>query len=427
MLDINFIRDNKDVVKQSIKKRGERFDQNFVDELLKVDKEWRELKGKVDFLRKERNELTLQITKLSKQGKDISKLVVKAKSLPDEIKKSEAKLDELKKKMDLYLLRIPNVLHKSVPEGKDARDNKFVKAIGKTKKFNFELKSHVEIAESSCLADFEQGREVSGQGFNYLNNELAMLDLALQRYGIDFLLKRKFILIVPPMLLRKSALSGAVDLSVFQDVIYKIENEDLYLIGTAEHSLVSMFKDKLFNKLEKPIKVCAVTPCFRKEIGAHGVDTKGLFRMHQFNKVEQVIVCREEDSFKILEEMEKITEQFFKSLGVPFRVVELCSGDLGAKFAKQYDIEAWFPRQCEYKEVTSAGNCTNYQAVALNVKYMDKDKKKYVHMLNNTMVATSRAMVAILENFQQKDGSVVVPKVLRQYMNGISVIGKKKK
>lgn len=424
MLDINFIRNDEEEVKNSLRKRGQPYDPSVVDELLKIDEDWRRLKGKVDDLRRERNEITLQITRLSKDRGDISKLVAKARHLPQEIKSSEERLTKLREKIDYYLLRIPNILHKSVPKGKEASENKVIRTVGKPKKFNFELKNHVELAERLCIADFDQGRLVSGQGFNYLINELAMLDYALQKYGVDFLLKRKFSLVVPPMMLRKETLGGAVDLTAFEEVVYKIENEDLYLIGTAEHSLVSMFRDKTFSNLDKPIKVCAVTPCFRKEIGGHGVDTKGLFRMHQFNKVEQVVVCREEDSFKILEEMQKITEQFFKSLEIPFRVVELCSGDLGAKFAKQYDIEAWFPRQKEYKEVTSAGNCTNYQAAALNVKYLDKSQRKFVHILNNTMVATSRAMVAILENYQQKDGSVVVPKVLRKYMNGVKVISK---
>ena len=226
------------------------------------------------------------------------------------------------------------------------------------------------------------------------------------------------------MLLNKATLSGAVDLSAFEDVIYKIEGEDLFLIGTAEHSLVSMMKGKSLKKEQLPLKFCAVTACFRKEIGGHGVDMKGLFRMHQFNKVEQVVYTTPEHSFALLEEMQQITEEFFKSLELPFRVIEICAGDLGGKFAKQYDIEAWFPRQKAYREVTSAGNCTDYQARRLHITYSDGGEKKNVHILNNTMVATSRAMVAILENYQNKDGTVTVPKVLLPYMNGVTVIKK---
>lgn len=228
------------------------------------------------------------------------------------------------------------------------------------------------------------------------------------------------------MMLNHETLDGVVDLSAFQEVIYKVQDEDLHLIGTAEHSLVSMLRDKTLDVKQLPMKVCAVTPCFRKEIGGHGVDMKGIFRMHQFNKVEQVVFTTPENSSKMLQTMQKITEQFFQSLKIPYRVIEICSGDLGGKFAKQYDIEAWFPRQDAYCEVTSAGNCTDYQARRLNIKYMDKGERNYVHILNNTMVATSRAMVAILENYQQKDGSVKIPSVLYKYMHGIRQITRKK-
>jgi len=209
----------------------------------------------------------------------------------------------------------------------------------------------------------------------------------------------------------------------FEDVIYKIENEDLYLIGTAEHALVTMQRDKIMREKELPLRFCAVTPCFRKEIGGHGVDMKGIFRMHQFNKVEQVVFSTPEKSYQEMESMQKVTEKFFQSLKIPYRVIEICSGDIGAKFTKQWDIEAWFPRQKAYREVTSAGNCTDYQARALNIKYITKgNEKQYVHILNNTMVATSRAMVAILENYQQKDGSIKIPTVLQKYMFGLKKI-----
>lgn len=428
MLDINFIRENPEAVKKNISKRGERYNPQLVNQLLKLDKEWRELRGKVDSLRHERNELTLQITKLSKEKKDISKLVSKAKSLPDEIKKSEAGLEEIKKNIELIHLSIPNMLDNSVPLGKNDKNNVVRKKWGKIPKFKFELKNHAELLEGLGLADFDAGISNAGQGFNYLKGDVALLDLALQRYGVEFLMKKGFSPVVPPMLLNHRTLLGALNgLKDFEDVVYKIENEDLYLIGTAEHSLVTMLKNKTLNKKDLPMKFFAVTPCFRKEIGGHGIDMKWLFRMHQFNKVEQVIFAKPEESIKILNYMQGLTEKFFQSLKIPYRVVEICSGDLGAKFAKQYDIEAWFPRQNEYREVTSAGSCTDYQAIALNIKFISNSEKKYVHILNNTMVATSRAMVAILENYQQKDGSIVVPKVLRKYMNGRRFIGKKKK
>ncbi len=427
MLDISFIRENKNKVKENLKKRGNKYNQECVDELLALDSEWRKLKGKNDSLRHERNELTLQITKLSKEKKNISKLVSKAKSLPDEIKSSELRVEELKKRIDSILLSIPNMLDSSVPEGENEKENILIKRWGKPKKFNFELKNHAELLESWGLADFDAGISNAGQGFNYLKGDAALLDLALQRYGIDFLLKNKFAPIIPPMLLNYKTLLGALNgLKDFEDVVYKIDKEDLYLIGTAEHSLVSFLKNKTLNYNDLPVKLFALTPCFRKEIGGHGIDTKWLFRTHQFNKVEQVIFCRPEESSKLLKYMLGLSEKFFQSLDIPYRVVEMCSGELGAKLARQWDIEAWFPRQNEYKEVTSAGSCTDYQAIALNIKYLDKkNEKKYVHILNNTMVATSRALVAILENHQQKDYTVKVPKVLVKYMNGRKFIGKR--
>ena len=423
MLDINLIRSNPKFIQDNISRRI-KYDISKVDGLLKLDDKWRELKGKSDSLRYERNKLTLEITKLSKEKKDITSLVKKARGIPDEIKNTEEEMDLLRTKINSILFYLPNLLHKSVPNGSDASQNKTLRKVGKISKLKFDLKNHSELVENLGLADFEQGRKVSGQGFNYIQGDLALLDLALQRFGIEFLLKKKFIPVIPPMMLNKETLKGVVDMEAFSEVIYKIENEDLHMIGTAEHSLVSMMKDKTITDL--PLRVCAVTPCFRKEIGAHGVDTKGLFRMHQFNKVEQVVFCKPEDSFKILEDMQSITESFFKKLGIPFRVIEICSGDLGGKFAKQYDIEAWFPRQKAYKEVTSAGNCTDYQARRLNIKYLnDKNEKQFVHILNNTMVATSRAMVAILENYQKKDGTIKVPTVLVSYMNGRKIIGGK--
>jgi len=424
MIDINLIRNSPDLVKQNLKKRFQENKMAWVDEIIKGYSEALKLKKEIEELRRKRNIISLEINKLKKEGKTASNEIKEAKDLPLKISELEEKQVKLKEKINHYMLRIPNILESKVPIGEDASKNKEIKREGKPVKPKFELKNHVELAESLNVADFEAGRNNAGQGFNYLLGDLALLDLALQRYGIDFLLKQKFKVVVPPMMLNKLTLAGAVDLEAFEQVIYKVEDEDLYMIGTAEHSLVSLMKNKSINDKDLPIKICAVTPCFRKEIGGHGVDMKGLFRMHQFNKVEQVIYCKPEDSLKYLKYTQELTEKFFKSLKIPFRVIEICSGDLGGKFAKQYDIEAWFPRQNEYKEVTSAGSCTDYQARRLNIKLLrdGKKEKEYVHILNNTMVATSRAMVAILENYQQKDGSVKIPLVLQKYMNGKKTI-----
>ncbi len=415
MLDINYVRDHPDKVKQNLKKRFQEDKLAWVDDLLKQDALWKKYKAQSDKLRSTRNALSLEINKLKKEGKKADKQKKEAAQIPQKLKEVDDKMTAAWQKVQGYLTMLPNMLHDKVPLGPNAVKNKVLRTWGKPTKKDFTLLSHSELAEKKGLADFEQGRKVSGQGFNYIMDKLAMLDLALQRYGLDFIMKKGFIPVVPPMLLNKKTLGGAVDLAAFEEVIYKVDNEDLYLIGTAEHSLVSFMSGKTLSEEKLPLKLCAVTPCFRKEIGGHGVDTKGLFRMHQFNKVEQVVYATPETSFKLLEEIQKISEEFFQSLEIPYRVVEICSGDLGGKFAKQYDIEAWFPRPQAYQEVTSAGNCTDYQANRLRIAYTGKEGKKPVHILNNTMVATSRAMVAILENFQNKDGSVTIPKALHKY------------
>jgi len=426
MIDIKLVRESHEEVKKSIKKRGKDEKLGLVDEVYKKDIEWRKLKTRTDELRMQRNRVSKEISEAKKANKSVAKLMKEANSIPDEIASIEKKADKLRSEIDTSLSLIPNILHKSVPTGKDEKKNVEVRKWGKIPKFDFQLVNHAELAEKWGQADFDAGRTNAGQGFNYLIKDLALLDHALQRYGFDFILNKGFIPVVPPMMLNFETLLGALNgLKDFEDVVYKVEKENLYLIGTAEHPLASMLKGKTIKKEELPLKFAALTACFRKEIGAHGVDTKGLYRMHQFNKVEQVVFSLPEDSFKILEEMQSLTEEFFQSLKIPYRVIEICSGDLGAKFAKQYDIEAWFPRQGAYGEVTSCGNCTDFQARALNIKYWDKGERKLVHILNNTMVATSRAMVAILENYQQKDGTVKVPQVLEPYMHGIKVIGKK--
>ncbi len=415
MLDIRFIVANPNSIKDDLKKRQKADRIWIVDELVQQYDIWRRVKANIDDLRRKRNELSLQVNKLKKEKKDASQVLKQVQDIPQEISQKEQELAALEKNINEKIIQIPNVTHSSVPKGKDETENKVIRKIGAPAKFSFELKNHVDLAEKLGIADFEAARQVSGEGFNYLLKELALLDLAIQRYGIDFAQKHKFNIVAPPILVNKKAMSGVVNFTDFQDTIYKVENEDLYLVGTAENSLVSLFMNRTLNEKDLPIRIAALTPCFRRELGAHGVDTKGLFRMHQFYKVEQVVFSNSQDSYKILEEMQKISEKFFESLKIPIRTIAICSGDLGNKQAKQYDIEAWFPRQKAYKEVTSASNCTDYQARALNIKYQKGNEREYVHILNNTMVATSRAMVAILENFQQKDDSVKIPAVLQKY------------
>lgn len=415
------------MVKKSLEKRGLTDKVEIIDAILSLDKRWRVLKQRSDKLRKKRNELTEKIRELKSKGNKIDLIIKQAKEIPRKIEIIENEEDILKQEIKSNLLQIPNVLHDSVPKGKNEKENIPFRFFGTKTKPDFELKTHGEFLEGINFVNFKKGRENSGEGFNYLCGDLALLDLALQKYGVEFLHKKGFKLILPPLVLNKETLAGTVNIQDFKDMIYKIDKEDLYFIATGEHPLVSLYKNKVFKKEELPVKLCTVTPCFRKETGYHGVDTKGLFRVHQFYKVEQVIISTQEESYKYLEEMEQISEEFYKKLKIPFRVMEICSGDLGYKQAKQYDIEAWFPRQNSYKEITSASNTTSYQSTDLNIKYQDGENKKYVHMLNNTMVATSRTMVAIVENFQKENGKIIIPKVLRRYMFRKNKIGGYKK
>jgi seryl-tRNA synthetase len=426
MIDIKLIREHAKDVKENIKKRYQDDKLPLVDKILKSDIEWRKLKSQADSLRADRNTISKKISEAKKSRKPTKDLFKKAKAIPGKIEKIESRALKLRERIDSDLADIPNILHPKTLIGKDEGDNKEIRKWGKTPKFKFELQNHSDLLESLGLADFDAARKTSGQGFNYLLGEMAMLDHALQRYGVDFLVKKGFTLVVPPMMLNKATFLGAANgLTDIDEVVYEIDGEDLLLIGTAEHSLVGMMRSKVLKKEQFPIKLCALTSCFRKEIGSHGVDTKGLFRMHQFNKVEQVVFTLAENSAKMHEEMQALTEEFFKSLKIPYRVLEISSGDLSSKFSRQYDIEAWFPRQGKYAEITSAGNCTDFQARALNIKHWSGSDRNYPHILNNTMVATSRAMVAILENYQQKDGSVKVPTALQKYMHGKKFIGKK--
>jgi len=314
-------------------------------------------------------------------------------------------------------MRIPNLTNESVPDGKSDDDNKVERKFGKEIVLEFEPKHHGELAEMLGLANFKAASKVAGAGFYYLKGDLALLNQALIRYGVDVLVSRGFTYVEPPLMMRKQPYEGVVDLSDFQDVMYKIEGEDAYLIATSEHPLVAQFMGEVINEADLPIKLVGYSMCFRKEIGSHGVDTRGLFRTHQFNKIEQIIICKPEDSWKYFEEIEANSEFLFRSLGIPIRVANIASAELSIMASKRYDIEAWMAKQKAYKEVTSCSNCLDYQARRLGIRYFDADGNRVIpHTLNNTGIATSRALVAILENFQNKDGSVSIPKVLQKYM-----------
>ncbi len=425
MLDIKFIREHPEIVRKDLEKRNEKEKLEWLEDLLKSDVEYRKSLQENQKLRQRRNEITDEINQLKKKGEDFKEKVQEAKELPDKIKKSDERTEELKNKIEYYLMRLPNILHESVPKGKDSNDNVVVKQWGEKPKFNFELKPHGELLQEKGLANFEKAAEVSGHGFYYLIGDIARLELALVNFAVDFLSKKDYILIEPPLMLRRKPYEGVTDLKDFETMMYKIEDEDLLLIATSEHSIAAMLANETFDEKQLPMKFVGLSPCFRKELGSHSIDTKGLFRVHHFNKIEQFIFCKPEESWKFHEELLHNGEEIFQKLEIPYRVVNICTGDIGIVAAKKYDIEAWFPRENLYREVISCSNCTSYQATRLNVKYRKGEEKEFVHTLNSTAVATGRAIRAIVENYQQKDGSIKVPTVLQKYM-GKKVIGKEK-
>ena len=423
MLDINFIREHPEIVKKNLEKRKDPEKIAWLQDLIEKDKIWRDLKQEIDHLRHQRNTLTQAITIKKKAQQDATQEIRQAQELPKKIQKKEQEVQVLQEKIEFYMQRLPNLTHESVPYGKDESENVEIKKWGKIKKQKFELKSHSEIAERLQGANFEKSAKIAGNGFYFLTGDLALLNQALIRFAIDHLVKKGYLYTEPPLMMRKECYAGVTDLGAFNDVLYKIEGEDLYLIATSEHPLVAQFANEILEEEQLPIKLVGYSMCFRKEVGSTGVDTKGLFRTHQFNKVEQVIICDPKESWKLHEELLKNTKELFKALEVPYRVVNICTGDLGIVAAKKYDIEVWMPRQEKYKEVASCSNCTEYQARRLNMKVGKRGgEKHFVHTPNNTAIATSRALVAILENHQQKDGSIKIPKALQKYMNKKKVI-----
>ncbi len=428
MLDIKFIKANPELIRADLKRRKDDDKLPWVDELIKAHDEFWKLKTESDQLRHDRNVITREINELRKQGADFSKKVNEAKELPDKIRKTEEELQKLNDRISYILARLPNVLHESVPEGMDERGNKEIKKWGKPKKFGFELKVHGELLEERNLADFKRAAKVSGTGFVFIKGDLLKLENALIQFAMDHLGKKGFTPVSPPLLMGKKSYEAVTALQDFENVMYKIEGEDMYLIATSEHPIAAMLSGELLEESELPIKLCGISPCFRREIGSHGVDTRGLFRMHQFNKIEQFVFCKPSDSWQIFEKLLKNAEEILQKLKIPYRAVSICTGDIGSVAAKKYDIEAWFPREETYKEVVSCSNCTSYQSVGLDIKYRATNgNKDYVHTLNSTAIATSRTLRAIIENYQNKDGSIRVPAALLPYMNGLKVLGQKLK
>jgi|TARA_Y100000310_G_scaffold262802_1_gene272611 seryl-tRNA synthetase len=427
MVDIKDLREHPEIYKANNKKKAR--DVNLIEDVLDLDKKWRKLKFKEDDLRSERNKISEKINKSKKEKneKKAKELIKKAKEIPEKLNRLNNETKETYKKLKEELSKIPTLMEDNVPIGKSDKENVVRKIVGKPPKFNFPIKNHVELIEDLDIGDFDVSGEVSGKGFYYLKNDLGLLNQALIQFTINFMQKNGYTYIEPPLVVHKKIAEAAEDFEAFKTKIYKVEDEDLYLIPTAEHSILGMMIGKTTPEEKLPLKFFGYSMCFRREIGSHGIDEKGLWRTHQFNKIEQFIFCHPKDSWKYYDELKKNSEEIMKKLKLPYRIFESCTGDLGDWKAKGEDLEVWRPTTKSYGEVGSLSNCVDSQAIDLNIKGINKKGERYVlHTLNNTAVATSRIMVAILENFQQKDGSIKIPKVLWPYMNGKKKIEVKK-
>ena len=414
MLDIKMIRENPENIRKMLKDRDVQFD---LDLLLELDRKRREMIISTDNLRKKKNEMSVKISEAKKIGNEAIPIIQEMQVVSKELTNLEEVQNKTESEYSKLALTIPNVLHESVPCGDDSA-NKEIRKWGAVPQFDFEVKDHIDISESLNLLELERAAKTAGARFYYLKGDLVMLNQALIKFGLDFLSEKGYTMFQPPYMINRKSMEGAVILDDFEDVIYKIEDQDLYLIGTSEHAMVSMYSDEILDGNSLPARYAAISPCFRKEAGAHGKDQKGIFRVHQFEKIEQFVFSKPEDSWKAHENMIAITEEFFQKLEIPHRVVLLSSGDMGKISAKTYDLEVWMASQNAYREAVSCSNCLDYQSRRLKIRFRDKTNEdtQYIHTLNSTLVATERTMVTIMENFQTKDGHVNIPNVLQKYM-----------
>ena len=422
MLDPRILKENPEAVREMLKKRNMA---DFpLDELIMLHKLRGDVIIKTQQLRRQKNLLSETIASKKKSKQDASFELGEMKQVSALLDQTESEAIQIEGKFNQLMMTLPNLLNEMVPVGKDEHDNMIVSQNGSITRPNFSPKDHIDIATTLDLVDLDRAAKVSGARFYFLKNELVKLNQALVNFALDFLSEHNYTLIQPPYMIRKEPMVGSIILNDFEDVIYKIEEEDLYMIGTSEHAIASMHMDEILEGMKLPIKYAGFSSCFRKEAGAHGRDMKGIFRVHQFEKVEQFIYCRPDESWREHERMLALSEEFFKQLGIPYRVMLLCSGDTGKISAKTYDIEGWMAGQNAYREIVSCSNCLDYQARRLGIRFRDKtnEETRLVHTLNSTLVATERTMVAILENFQTSKGTVEIPKVLQKYMGGLEEI-----
>ena len=416
MINPKIIRSEPERIVDMLKNRNVEID---ISELLTVDKKRRELITELESYKMKRNRVSQEISTKKSQGGDISEILTEMKNISTKIEKLQ---DTVKVSQDDYnnrLESIPNLIHDSVPIGKDEKTNKEVENWQPETGLNKNSRDHIELSEKNNLVDLERASKISGSRFYFLKNSLVRMNYALIAFALDYISKKGYAMLQPPYLMNRKPMSGAVILSDFEEVIYKIEDQDLYLIGTSEHALAAMHSEEIFSKEDLPRKYVSVSPCFRKEAGSHGRDTKGIFRVHQFEKVEIFSITDPKSSWTQHEEILEDVKQFYKELEIPYRVMLLSSGDMGKVASKTFDIEAWLPGQNNYRELVSCSNCTDFQSRRLGIKYRNKPHEESIltHTLNSTLTATERTLIAILENFQNEDGSITIPRALRTYMN----------
>ena len=424
MIDINLIRNNREIVKENIKKKFQDEKLPLVDEVYELDIKYRDVKKTCDDLRYEKNEISKELGTLMRDKKfdeaENKKARVKEiNTLLDSLEKDEITLQD---KIKNIMMKIPQIIDDSVPIGEDDSKNVEIERFGEPKVFDYEIPYHADIIEKLHGLDKESAGRTSGNGFYYLMGDIARLHSAMLSYARDFMIDKGFTYCVPPFMIRGDVTSGVMSFDEMDAMMYKIENEDLYLIGTSEHSMIGKFKDQLIKKEDLPIRMTSYSPCFRKEGGSHGLEERGLYRVHQFEKQEMIVLCEPEDSFKYYEDMWKYTVEVFRNMNVPVRQLECCSGDLADLKVKSCDIEAWSPRQQKYFEVGSCSNLGDAQARRLGIRVKSEKGNYYLHTLNNTVVASPRGLIAVIENNYNEDGSITVPEVLRPYMGGKEII-----
>ena len=424
MIDIKFLRENPEVVKENIRNKFQDSKLPLVDEVIELDKQSREAKGKADELRANRNKLSKEIGGLFAQGKkeEAEQLKAQVTAQGEELAKLEAQEEELAKKVTEIMMVIPNIIDPQVPIGKDDSENVEVERFGEPVVPDFEIPYHTEIMEKFNGIDLDAARKVAGNGFYYLMGDIARLHSAVISYARDFMINRGFTYCVPPFMIRSNVVTGVMSFAEMDAMMYKIEGEDLYLIGTSEHSMIGKFIDTMVKEEELPKTLTSYSPCFRKEKGAHGIEERGVYRIHQFEKQEMIVVCKPEDSKMWFDKLWQNTVDLFRSLDIPVRTLECCSGDLADLKVRSIDVEAWSPRQKKYSEVGSCSNLGDAQARRLKIRVKGKDGKYFAHTLNNTVVAPPRMLIAFLENNLNADGTVSIPKALQPYMGGQEVI-----